>query len=296
MYRVAHTRLRIFRNPYLYQYFVLQESAMHILAFVTCGDFTPLPKRHCGSGVISFFFQNLIHMYPVFRAQADWTLTHTSHKDTEQSTIQASDILDGVTWADWLLRWSPNEWPSVCREIPVSADKMFSASNKPAQWTLFSFLVISDNSVHIVDLRLSQRWLMNSSFCDITPCIPLKVNQHFGGICRLHLQVWRISWVRNQRENSWQAEAGFSLGLVLDLEDGGGIPPKHRLTCNELHGVISQKIEIFFMYTLFNCSERNTVYLKSVEKHCTYFLIYQRFSTYLKPRTIKMSQLCGPNF
>jgi hypothetical protein len=23
----------------------------------------------------------------VFRAQADWTLTHTSHKDTEQSTI-----------------------------------------------------------------------------------------------------------------------------------------------------------------------------------------------------------------
>jgi hypothetical protein len=33
----------------------------------------------------------------VFREQADWALTHTSHKDTEQSTIEASITLDGVT-------------------------------------------------------------------------------------------------------------------------------------------------------------------------------------------------------
>jgi hypothetical protein len=49
--------------------------------------------------------------YRVFRAQADWTLTHTS-------TIEASITLDGVTLTDSLIRWSPNEWPSVCREIP----------------------------------------------------------------------------------------------------------------------------------------------------------------------------------
>jgi hypothetical protein len=45
----------------------------------------------------------------VFRAQADWTLTHTSHKDAEQSTIEASITLDGVTLTDPLVMLSPNE-------------------------------------------------------------------------------------------------------------------------------------------------------------------------------------------
>jgi hypothetical protein len=35
--------------------------------------------------------------YRMFRAQADGTLIQTSHKDTEQSTIEASVTLDGVT-------------------------------------------------------------------------------------------------------------------------------------------------------------------------------------------------------
>jgi hypothetical protein len=43
-------------------------------------------------------------IYRVFRAQADWTLTHTSHIDTEQSTIEASIALDGVTQTDSLIR------------------------------------------------------------------------------------------------------------------------------------------------------------------------------------------------
>jgi hypothetical protein len=71
----------------------------------------------------------------MFRARADWTLTHTSHKDTEQSTIEVSITLDGVTPTDSLIRWSPTEWTSVCRELPVSADKMFRTSNKPEIWT-----------------------------------------------------------------------------------------------------------------------------------------------------------------
>jgi hypothetical protein len=74
-----------------------------------------------------------MHKYRVFRAQADWTLTHTSHNDTEQSTIEASIALDGVTLTDSLIRWSPNERLSVCREITVSAEKIFWTSNKPAQ-------------------------------------------------------------------------------------------------------------------------------------------------------------------
>jgi hypothetical protein len=62
------------------------------------------------------------YLHRVFRA-ADWTLTHASYKDTEQSTIEASITLDGVTLTNSLIGWSPNELPSVCREIPVSADK-----------------------------------------------------------------------------------------------------------------------------------------------------------------------------
>jgi hypothetical protein len=40
----------------------------------------------------------------VFNAQADWTLTHTSHEDRKQSTIEASITLDGVTLTDPLIR------------------------------------------------------------------------------------------------------------------------------------------------------------------------------------------------
>jgi hypothetical protein len=42
-------------------------------------------------------------IYRMFRAQADWTLTHTSHKVTEQTTIEASITLDGVTLVDTLI-------------------------------------------------------------------------------------------------------------------------------------------------------------------------------------------------
>jgi hypothetical protein len=44
------------------------------------------------------------HIYRVFRVQDGWTLTHTSHKDTEQSTIEASVTPNGVTLTDTLIR------------------------------------------------------------------------------------------------------------------------------------------------------------------------------------------------
>jgi hypothetical protein len=62
-----------------------------------------------------------LKLYRVLSEQADWTLTHTSHKDTEQNTIEASITLDGVILTGSLIRWSPNERLSVCREVPVSA-------------------------------------------------------------------------------------------------------------------------------------------------------------------------------
>jgi hypothetical protein len=45
-----------------------------------------------------------IRLNRVFSSQANWTLTHTSHKDTEQSRIEASVTLDGITRTDSLLR------------------------------------------------------------------------------------------------------------------------------------------------------------------------------------------------
>jgi hypothetical protein len=42
--------------------------------------------------------------------------------------------------------------------------------------------------------------LKSSVFCDITSSSPLKVNQHFGGICRHHLQGEIISQARNCRD------------------------------------------------------------------------------------------------
>jgi hypothetical protein len=39
--------------------------------------------------------------------------------------------------------------------------------------------------------------------------------------------------------------AGLLLSLFFGPEDGGDIPPKHRLTFDGPHGVISQKIELF---------------------------------------------------
>jgi hypothetical protein len=43
-------------------------------------------------------------------------------------------------------------------------------------------------------------------------------------------------------------QAGFLLGLLFYPENGGqNISPKRRLTCNGLHGVISQETKLFII-------------------------------------------------
>jgi hypothetical protein len=170
--------------------------------------------------------------YRVFREQADGTLTHTSHKNTEQSIIEASITLDGVTLTDSLIRWSLNEWPSVCREIPVSADKMFWTSNKPAQWTLYikkskpklqDWTITKGLYIQYLNHKTRKKWkltfyetikqsFMNTYvgfevftavttlkiavFWGVTPCWCGRLNRRFGGSNRLHLQG---STVRERR-------------------------------------------------------------------------------------------------
>jgi hypothetical protein len=67
----------------------------------------------------------------------------------------------------------------------------------------------------------------SSIFWNITPCSPLEVNRSFGRKYRLHLQGRKVSRTRNQRESRWQTE-----------------------TFNGIHGVISQKTELFITTTV----------------------------------------------
>jgi hypothetical protein len=56
------------------------------------------------------------------------------------------------------------------------------------------------NTSHVGFVALSE--MKSSLFWDIRPCSQLKANQRLSGICRLHLQGWRISQARNQHEGS----------------------------------------------------------------------------------------------
>jgi hypothetical protein len=76
-----------------------------------------------------------MRIYRVFSAQADWTLTHTSHKDTEQSTIEASITVDGVTLTDSLIRWSEFAGRYQCLPIRCSG-RLISMQNEHSIYQL----------------------------------------------------------------------------------------------------------------------------------------------------------------
>jgi hypothetical protein len=86
--------------------------------------------------------------------------------------------------------------------------------------------------------------LKSSIFWDITSCSQLKMNRRFGGSCRIHIQGRRISQARNQRE------ARSYLLILRPWRWRWHVPPKRRLTFNWLHGVISQKRELFITTTV----------------------------------------------
>jgi hypothetical protein len=136
----------------------------------------------------------------LFRGQTDWTLTHTGRKGTEQSTIKASITPDGVTLTELLLRWSPNEWPSLCRYIPVSADEMFCTSNESAKWTLYIHcLACSVDSYlfafFLVLIVIELRWQCVQCWVQILFII---VDMHFG----YQLLYRYILWLETRLNNS----------------------------------------------------------------------------------------------
>jgi hypothetical protein len=81
--------------------------------------------------------------------------------------------------------------------------------------------------------------MKSSVFWVMTPCRPLKINRRLQGSCRLHLQGQRKS-------QAWLAECWFLACFTF--------PPwrwrryvfsKFLLIFNGLHGIISQKTELF---------------------------------------------------
>jgi hypothetical protein len=84
-------------------------------------------------------------------------------------------------------------------------------------------------------------YVKSSIFWYITPCSELEVNRRFGR-SRLHFQNRRIS----QAKMSLAAFSCWFACLILrPWRWRWHVPPKRRLTFNGLHGVISQKIELF---------------------------------------------------
>jgi hypothetical protein len=83
----------------------------------------------------------------------------------------------------------------------------------------------------------------SSVFWGITTYSLLKLNQHFGGTCHLHLQSKTIRQARNQHE----AVSKQGPGLLADcfmLAPCLTCLPKCRLTFNQLYGIMSQKKEL----------------------------------------------------
>jgi hypothetical protein len=94
---------------------------------------------------------------------------------------------------------------------------------------------------------------------EIKWCSPLKVNRCFGGTCSLHLQGRRIISERNQHESRWQAET-----------------PKRQLTFNGLHGIISQKTELFIITAVrtSNPAYGYSVWVIFLEYHATIIFLH----------------------
>jgi hypothetical protein len=93
------------------------------------------------------------------RAQGDWTLTHTTHKDRTEHNPSF-----------YHTRWHNTDWPtdqvitewmafSLPGDIRVSADKMSWTSNKPAKWAPYRYNVVPV-------LKLVPRWHIG---CTIKP-------------------------------------------------------------------------------------------------------------------------------
>jgi hypothetical protein len=143
-------------------------------------------------------------------------------------------------------------------------------------------------------------------FWHITPCIQLKINQGFGGTCRLHLQGRRISKSRNRHEVGNE----FAWRIIRLWKWRQHVPPKHRLTFNGIHGITSQTTEPFittavrtsnprilifyFGSSLYNMSRKYLCYLYMILIHTLYikYIVFLSYMTNWYFRNDIIDRLC----
>jgi hypothetical protein len=128
----------------------------------------------------------------------------------------------GVALAGSLIRWSPNKWPSVYREIPVFADTMFWTTNKPSKMNTVYYIYFTGD-------------LHNTPYCVLMFTQLLLWKVLFAGIWRLPTfrrgilpQFWNSKGkARNRQEGPDLLTTSFNCGFLFNLsfepEDGGNM-------------------------------------------------------------------------
>jgi hypothetical protein len=137
-------------------------------------------------------------------------------------------LFSSIYFADWkfkLILWFKYVGiHNICLCFPA---------NTVWQYAAFKAHIIVYNSIHFDNIKFN---VMSSVFWNKLVCSPLKVNLHFGGKCRLHLQGWRISRARNQCESRAELSCWFLAQLILRPRRWKQLfPLKRRLTFNGLH-------------------------------------------------------------
>jgi hypothetical protein len=113
-------------------------------------------------------------------------------------------------------------------------------SQRPLQ---IMHLVSTDNPTFQKKFIRTAVVMKSYTFWDISPCSPLKVSRRFGETRGLQLQHEACN---KQSAARCRVSRSFLPWLTLQPQRWRQyVPPKHRMTFNTLHGVISQKIELF---------------------------------------------------
>jgi hypothetical protein len=95
---------------------------------------------------------------------------------------------------------------------------------------------------------ISNSTLKMCIFWGIMPCSPLKVNRRFRGTCHFQLQDRRISKARNHHEAGSKHSSCLAYSSTMKMEPI--CSSESSVDFNGLHGVISQKIELFITTAL----------------------------------------------
>jgi hypothetical protein len=135
----------------------------------------------------------------------------------------------------------------------------------------------------------------SSVFWDIMLCSPLKVEQHFGGTCDLHIQGWRISLARNQCEAGIKQTWFLDWFILRPRRWRLHVPPKCQFTFNKLHIVI-----FFILFKDYSVIPKNLLSLFTKHlicpglQHCLYYLCIMHLATEFSARVLCYS-LCSEN-